>query len=108
MSPCVTEILKSKQVNTFFLRWQFFASERQNLQGDLYSIDPLIRSFDEESLCNAVLYGSHEFSNKKKYFPIQFNKSNLALICAALHRKPIILRCELGYVLSYAFLPVVG
>ena len=47
--PCVTVILKLKQLSTFFLRCQFLASERQ---------------FDGESLLNALLYGSDEFNDK--------------------------------------------
>ena len=55
---------KSKQLNTFFLSCQFLACKRQNLHDDLYLIDPLIRSFDEESLLNVLLYGSNEFNDK--------------------------------------------
>ena len=49
--PCVTVVLKSKQLNTFFLRCQFLASERRNLHDNLCLIDdPPVISFDEESL----------------------------------------------------------
>ena len=46
VAPCVTVVLKSKQLNIFFLYCQFLLSERQNLHGNLCLIDPLIISFD--------------------------------------------------------------
>ena len=68
---CVTVVLKSKQLNTFFLHCQFFLSERQNLHDDLCLINLLIISFDEESLLNASLYGSDSvFRNKFLRFKI--------------------------------------
>ena len=39
-APFVTVVPKLKQLNTFFLRCQFLASERQNPHNDLYLIDP--------------------------------------------------------------------
>ena len=57
-------VLKLKQINTFFLRCQFLASERHNLHDDLCLIDPPVISFDGESQLNVLLYGSVEFNNK--------------------------------------------
>ena len=48
--PCVTAVLNLKQLNTFFLSFQFLASERQNLHGEPYLILPSTISFDEEPL----------------------------------------------------------
>ena len=178
-------VLKLKQLSTFFLRCQFLARERHNLHDDLCLIDPTVKSFDGESLLNALLCGSNEFNDKKirknfsvlyqtgpttpgwpsgawlptflcskskegkqrekrksfkaetikrlspnskcycfsnvycfivgrlefKYFSLFHGPStlksispalpNLALICAALHRKVINLRCVLGGIFSY-------
>ena len=57
-------LLKSKQLNTFFLRCQFLASERHNLYDDLCLIDHPVISFDGEALLNALLYGSDEFKGR--------------------------------------------
>ena len=57
-------VLKLKQINTFFLRCQFLASERHNLHDDLCLIDPPVISFDGESQLNVLRYGSVEFNNK--------------------------------------------
>ena len=65
----MTVELKLKQLNTFFLRRQFLASERHNLHDDLCLIDPPVISFDGEFLLNAPLYGSDKFNDKiNKYF----------------------------------------
>ena len=58
----LTVVLKSKQLNTVFLRCQFLASERQNLHDGLYLTDPSVTSFDEESLLNA--HGSDEVNDQ--------------------------------------------
>ena len=57
-------VLKLKQLNIFFLRCQFLASERHNLHEDLFLIDPVVISLDGESLLNALLYGSDEFNDR--------------------------------------------
>ena len=57
-------VLKLKQLNTFFLRCQFLASERHNLHDNLCLIDPPVISFDEESQLNVLAYGSYEFNDK--------------------------------------------
>ena len=57
-------VMKLKQLNTFFMRCQFLASERYNLHDDLCLIDSSIISFDRESLLNAILYGFDEFNDK--------------------------------------------
>ena len=57
-------VLKLKQVNTFFLRCQFLASERHNPYGDLCLIDPPVISVDGVYLLNVLLYGSYEFNDK--------------------------------------------
>ena len=46
----VTVVLKLKQLNIFFLRCQFLASEKHNLHHDLCLIDPPVINFDGESL----------------------------------------------------------
>ena len=56
--------MELKQLNTFFLRCQFLASERRNLHNDLCLIDPPVISFDGESQLNVLLYGSDEFNDK--------------------------------------------
>ena len=82
------------------MRCQFLASERHNLHDDLCLIDPPVISFVEESLLNALLYGSDDFKDKiDRAIPLRI-MPNLALICAALHRKLISLRCVLGDTLS--------
>ena len=58
MSNCGTEI-------------ELFFSKRQNLHDDLCLTDPSIISFGEESLLNALLYGSHSiFQNRFLRFSI--------------------------------------
>ena len=47
MCNCGTEL---KQLNTFFLRFRFLASERRNLHDDLCLIDPPVFRFDGESV----------------------------------------------------------
>ena len=50
---------------------QFLLSERQNQHDKLCPIDPLIISFDEESILNSLLYGSDSvFQNKSLSFDI--------------------------------------
>ena len=44
----VTVVMKSKQLNPFFLRCQFLASERNNLHDELCLIDPPVISFNRE------------------------------------------------------------
>ena len=57
-------MLKSKQLNTLFLRCKFPATERQNLHDDRYLIVLSFLSFDENPRLNNQLYGSDEFNNK--------------------------------------------
>ena len=59
-----TVILKLKQLNTFFLCYQFLASERHNLHDDLCLIDPPVISSDGEPQLNVLPYDSDEFNNK--------------------------------------------
>ena len=62
-----------KQLNTFFLRYQFLASQSQSLWFDLCLIDPPVKRFDGESLLHALLYGSDEFNDKiNKCFSVLF------------------------------------
>ena len=51
LRPNVTVVMKLKLLNTFFLRCQLLAGERQNLHDDLCLIDALapVISFDRES-----------------------------------------------------------
>ena len=64
-------VLKSKKLNTSVLRCQFFLSERQNLHDGFSLTDPSIITFGEESLLNALLYGSDSlFENKFLRFNI--------------------------------------
>ena len=56
--------MKLKQLNTFFLRCQFLASERHNLYDYLCLIDPPVISFDGVSPLNASRHGSDEFNGK--------------------------------------------
>ena len=46
------------------MRCQFLASERHNLDDNLFLIEPRFISFDGESLLNALLYGPDEFNDK--------------------------------------------
>ena len=64
LRPIVIVVLKLKQLNTFFLRCQFLASERQNHHDDLCLIDAPVISFNGESQLNILLYGSDEFNDK--------------------------------------------
>ena len=57
-------VLKSKQLNIFFLRCQLLVSERHNLHEDLCLIDPLVESCDGEYQLNIQLYGSDKFNDK--------------------------------------------
>ena len=100
-------VLKSKQLNTFFLRYQFVVSGRYNLHYDLCIIDPPVISFVEESLLNVLLYGSDEFNDKVNIEILLRIISNLALIYAKLQGKLINLRYMLGHILSYVLLLVV-
>ena len=69
-------VLKSKKLNTSFLRCQFFLSERQNLHDDFSLTDPSIITFGEESLLNALLYGSDSvFQNSFLKFNVLQNLS---------------------------------
>ena len=167
-------VLKLKQLNTFFLRYQFLASEIHNLPDSLCLIDPPVTSSDGESQLNAPLHDSDGFNDKinkkilSRFLPntgvagrggggvawpptfyaakietikrlspkskcyhssnvycfilkrrfiqilfsvplsLQFEAAlpNLGLICAALHRKLISLRCVLGGIFSYVLLLV--
>ena len=76
-------VLKSEQLNTFFLCCQFLASERRDLHDDLCLIDPPVISFDQESLLNALLYSSDEFKEKLNRETLLCIIPNLELICAA-------------------------
>ena len=89
-------VQKSKQPNPFFLRCQLLASERHNLYDNLCLIDPPVACFDEESLLNALLYGSDEFNDKINREIFLRITLNLALKYAAPHRKFISVRCVLG------------
>ena len=76
-------VLKSEQLNTFFLCCQFLASERHDLHDDLCLIDSPVISFDQESLLNALLYSSDEFKKKLNRETLLCIIPNLELICAA-------------------------
>ena len=64
MCNCDTEIGTMKH---FSLRCQFLFREKQNLYDDFCLIDSRILSFDEESLLNALLYGSDSVFRNKFY-----------------------------------------
>ena len=66
-------VLKSKQSNTFFLHCQFLLSKNQSLHDDVCLIDPLIISFDEESLLHALLYGSDSVFRKLIFIPLNLS-----------------------------------
>ena len=69
-------VLKSKQLNTFFLHCQFFLREIQNLHDELRLTDPSIITVGEESLLNALLYGSDSvFQNSFLKFNVLQNLS---------------------------------
>ena len=63
--PCVIVVLKQKQPVTFFLRWQFFANERQKLRDNVYRIDDSIKNLNEESLINVLLRGPDRLNGSK-------------------------------------------
>ena len=46
------------------MRYQFLASQRQNLSGNLYLMDALNIGLDKESLLNALSYDPDEFKDK--------------------------------------------
>ena len=55
MCDCDAE---TETASYFFLRCHFFANERQKLRDDVYRIDAAIKNLNEESLTDALLYGS--------------------------------------------------
>ena len=58
----------------------------------------------KESLLNTLKYGSDELNDKINRETLLLIIPNLALICAALNRNLIRLRCVLGDNLLYVFL----
>ena len=84
------------------MRFQFLVSERNNLHDDLSLIDPPGISVKYSK------YGSDELNDKIIREILLLSISNLALICAALNRNLIRLRCVLGdnflYVLFLTFM----
>ena len=62
MCDCGTE---TETTSHFFLCCQFFANERQKLLDDAYRIDASIKNLNEESLIDALLYGSDSFNDSK-------------------------------------------
>ena len=102
---------ESKQLNTFSLRCQFLARERQNIHDDLYQIDPSIISYDEESLLNALPYGSDEFNdkiNREILLRITYYIRSNINMCSTSPKAYISLRCVLGDVLSFVLLLVIS
>ena len=85
-------VLKSKQLNTFFLRRKFLANKRHNRHDNLLLTDRPV----EESLLNALLYGSDEVNDKINTGILLRIITNLALLCAAFYRKLISMRCVLS------------
>ena len=57
----------TKTTSHFFLRYQFFANERQKLRDDVYRIDASIKNLNEESLIDVLLYCSDNFNNTFPY-----------------------------------------
>ena len=76
MCNCGTEIETSKH---FFLRCQFFASERHNLHNELCLIDSPVISFAEESLLNcSIIWYDDEFNDKlSKGILLYYTKSSI-------------------------------
>ena len=62
MCDCGAE---TEATSHFFLRCQFFANERQKLLDDIYRIDASIKTLNEESLIDVLLYGSDSFNDSK-------------------------------------------
>ena len=88
----VTVVLELKQLNTFFLRCQFLASEIHNLHDDPCLIDPTVISFGGESQLNVLLYGSDKFNakvNKEIVLRIIPNKADDTWIAERVHGHPI-------------------
>ena len=86
--------MKLKQLNTFFLRCQFLASERHNLHDDLFLIDPPVVSFDGESQLNVLLYGSDGFNdkiNKEIVLRIIPDRADNTGVAEGAHGRPIFL-----------------
>ena len=62
MSGCGVE---TETTSHFFLRFQFFANERQKLRDDVYLLDASIKHLNEESLIDVPLHGSDRFNDSK-------------------------------------------
>ena len=62
MCDCGAE---TKTTSHFFLRCQFFASERQKLRNGVYRLDASVKHLNEESLIDVLLYGSDRFNDSK-------------------------------------------
>ena len=59
--PCTIEI---ESVSHFFLRCHNFDLQRLSLMNELFSINPSILQYDENSLSELLLYGNKSFSNE--------------------------------------------
>ena len=57
--------VETETTSHFFLRYQFFANERQKLLDDVYRIDASIKNLNEESLIDVLLYGSDRFNDNE-------------------------------------------
>ena len=62
MCDCGAE---TETTSHFFLHCQFFANENQKLRDDFYRIDASIKNLNQESLIDALLYGSDRFNDSK-------------------------------------------
>ena len=65
VSPMCDCSVETEATSHFFLRCQFFPNERQKFRDDVYRIDASIKSINEESLTNVLLYGSDRFNDTK-------------------------------------------
>ena len=62
MCDCGAE---TETTSHFFLRFQFFASERQKLRDVVYRLDASIKHLNGESLIDVLLYSLDRFNGSK-------------------------------------------
>ena len=65
LSPLCNCGAETETTSHFFLRWQFFANERQKLRDDVYRIDDSVKNLNEESLINVFLHGPDRLNGCK-------------------------------------------
>ena len=65
MSPMCDCGAETQTTSHFFLRCQFFASERQKLRDDVYRLDASIKHLNEESVIDVLLHDSDRSNDSK-------------------------------------------